>query len=237
MQKKFNKLWVFGGSHSTVGICVNPQESFWALAANELQTKYVVNCSRGKMSFDSVCQILIGEQLRYDFEKDFFLIGLPPLERITVFDNHQDTALQATEFDTNTWSMNNFNLLSHHGLINMQYHELDKIMIIIQDRSWLETQTLRQIFLLTQWLDRHQANYLIVNHSKNLDANNRWGPSEFVLDYCLKHQRCVLFDQSLYNVNLNINRPVDFAKYGWQGHHGPDGNKLFFEKSIKPKLC
>lgn len=237
MLKDYNRLWVFGDSYSTPNVCVDPDKSFWALTAVELGVDTVINCSRPKISFESVCHMLVGEQQRYNFEQDFFIIGLPPLERITVFDDYKDTALRSSIFDTKTWQAEINNVASHHGLINMQYAELDKLSVLISDRSWIETQTLRQIFLITQWLDSQNANYIIVNLSKNLDKNNRWGPSQYILDYCLTHKRCQIFDDSFYDVNLNINKPADFDIHGWFGHHGPVGNKHFFETSIKNKLC
>ncbi len=220
----------------TPNICVSPPDSFWGLAAKQLSVDFVINCSRPKMSFDSVCQILVGEQQRYDFEKDFFIIGLPPLERITIFDDYKDTPLVSTIFDQN-WKAHKENISSHHGLVNLQYQELDKLSITISDRAWVETQVLRQIFLITQWLDHCSANYLIVNLSKNLDLNNKWGPTNYILDYCINHKNCCLFENSLYNVNLDRNSPADFAQYGWYGHHDSTGNRHFFETTVKNKLC
>ena len=55
---------MFGDSYSTPDVCVSPQESFWGLTASALGVDTVVNCSRSKISFDSVCQMLIGEQQR-----------------------------------------------------------------------------------------------------------------------------------------------------------------------------
>lgn len=237
MLKNYNRLWVFGDSYSTPDVCVSPEQSFWGLAAVTLSVNSVINCSRPKLSFDSVCQMLIGEQQRYDFDRDFFIIGLPPLERITVFDDYKDTALASSIFDTKTWQAETSDVVSHHGLVNLQYKELDKLSILISDRSWIETQVLRQIFLITQWLDSCKANYVIVNLSKNLDPDNRWGPSQFILDYCINHRRCKLFDGSMYDVNLNINRPADYDNFGWHGHHGPVGNMHFFETTVKDKLC
>jgi hypothetical protein len=228
---------VFGDSHSTPNVCVTPNESFWGLTASALGVDTVINCSRPKISFDSVCQMLIGEQQRYNFDQDFFVIGLPPLERITVFDDYKDTALVSSVFDTKTWQAQPSNVASHHGLINLQYKELDRLSVLISDRSWIETQVLRQIFLITKWLDSCNANYIVVNLSKNLDPNNHWGPSQCILDYCIAHNRCKLFDGSMYDVNLNINRPADYDNFGWWGHHGPAGNRHFFETSVKDKLC
>ena len=237
MPRNYNRLWVFGDSYSTPNVCVEPQHSFWGLAAKQLGVSTVVNCSRPKMSFDSVSQILVGEQQQYYWDKDFFIIGIPPLERITVFDDFKDTSLLSHVFDTNSWHSERQQISSHHGLVNLQYRELDKIAVIINDRSWLETQILRQIFLLTTWLDSQQASYVIVNLSKDLDIGNCWGPTQFILNYCIEHPRCEIFKNSMYNCNLNLHKPADYDQHGWYGHHGIDGNRHFFETTVKNKLC
>jgi hypothetical protein len=237
MAQLYNRLWVFGDSHSTPGAGVAPEQSFWALAARHLGVATVDNCSRPKLSFDSVAHIIVGEQHQYCWDKDFFIIGLPPLERITVFDDHKDTELLKKSFDTSNWKMQTSGVVSHHGLINFQYTDLEKAFVTMHDRAWLEAQILRQLFLLTQWLDSHSASYLIVNLSKNLDSDNLWGPTQTILDYCNNHPRCEVFKNSMYDCNLNLHKPDDFHQYGWYGHHGSDGNRHFFETTIKNKLC
>jgi len=235
--KDCNKLWVFGDSYTTPDYCVTPQESFWGLTAQHLKISVIKNCSRLVNSFDSVCHLLISMQDQFDWNNDLFLIGIPPLERITIFDNFKDTAYFGHEIDTATWANKSFKIPYHHGLIGMQNYGNDKELIIHSDRSWLETQTLRTVFLLTTWLDSKNAKYLIVNLSKTMDKNNVWGPSEFVLPYCQNHSKCILFEDTYYSVNVNKHEPADFKKHGWHGHHGPAGNAHFFETSIKDRLC
>ena len=78
------------------------------------------------------------------------------------------------------------------------------------------------------------ANYLILNLSKDLDENNIWGPSDFVLPYCKAHKNCILFKDTYHGINIGINKPADSDSP--EGHHGPAGNKYFFEQSLLPKL-
>ena len=236
MLKEYNKLWVFGDSYTTPGLCVNPQDSFWGLTAKHINAKEIVNCSWAGNSFTSVCHMLVGMQQQYNFDKDFFIIGMPPLERLTVFDNFKDTRYKATCFDSNTWEKHQQQINCHTGLQTIPGHEAEK-MVVYEDRSWTETQALTTLFLIITWLDSVNANYLVVNLGKPLDANNKWGPSEFVLPFCQNHSRCILFEDTYYSVNVNINEPADFKQYGWNGHHGPAGNAHFFETSIKDKFC
>jgi hypothetical protein len=233
--KKYHKLWVFGDSFSTPDYWVEPQKSFWGLVGLYLNCDSIENLSWAGNSFDSVTHMLVGMSSQYDWQKDFFIIGVPPLERFTVFDNHKDTLYQSQVYKIPDWKVTQEKIHCHHGLENKRIEQF-KDLSLVEDRSWTETRMLTSIFLLTQWLDRKNANYLIVNLSKPFDLNNQWGPSEFVLPYCNQHSKCILFDNTYYSVNYGKNKPADFDKYGWMGHHGSAGNKCFFEESILPVL-
>lgn len=234
MLKKYKRLCVWGDSYTTPDYCVAPSESFWGLAAKELNVDSIINYSWVGCSFSSIQHMLISQP--HDWENDFLIIGIPPLERLTVFDNFKDTRYYAHSIDPATWNKSQEPINCHTGLQNIPGWEAEK-MVVYSDRSWTETQVLSQLFLLTSWLESVNANYLIVNLSKPLDENNMWGPSEVVLPWAIKHPRMILFKDTYYSVNENIHKPVDFAKHGWWGHHGPAGNAHFFETSIKNKLC
>ena len=236
MLKDYNKLWVFGDSYTTPDCCVTPQESFWGLTATHLNVNEIVNCSWTANSVTSVFHTLVSMQQQYNFDKDFFIIGIPPLERLTVFDNFKDTRYNATCFETATWTDHKQQVDCHTGLKIIAGHQGEK-MIVYEDRAWTETHVLTTIFLITAWLDSMSARYLIVNLGKPFDIENKWGPSEFVLPHCKNHKRCILFEDTYYSVNFNKNKPADFTEYGWHGHHGPVGNAHFFETSVKDKLC
>lgn len=234
MLKKYNKLWVFGDSFTTPNICVDPKDSFWGLTATGMNVSEIINCSRSANSFDSICQLVVGLQQKIDWKNDFVILGIPPLERITIFDNHKDTEFQAHRFDPASWQSELEDIACHRGLVSLQNYGSDRTMIIHSDRSWLETQTLRTVFFLTTWLDSIGANYILVNLSKDLDRNNVWGPSEFVLPYCINHPRCIIFEKTYHGINIGVNKPADSDTP--DGHHGPAGNHYFFQKSLLPRL-
>jgi len=236
LPKNFDRIWVFGDSYTTPNMCVDPCDSFWGLAANLLGAKTIFNVSRPGNSLDSIEQLLIGLQTQFDWTTDLLLIGVPPLERITVFDDHKNTSYTGLEISTDKWINEKFDVPCHQGLISLQNYGQDRQLILHNDRSWLETQVLRKLWLLTVWLDSKQAQYVIINLSKDFDPGNRWGPSEYVLDQMLNHRNCMLFHDTYYGVNANINKPPDFNLYGWFGHHGPIGNRYFFDKSLKRKI-
>lgn len=236
MLKKYNNLWVFGDSYTTPYCCVTPANSFWGLVAQTANISTIKNCSRLVNSFDSVCHLLVSLSKTIDWANDLVVIGIPPLERITVFDNHKNTEYVGKEINTHTWDSTTFEINYHRGLVSLKNYGEDKQLILHEDRSWLETKTLREIFLLTKWLDSVDANYMILNLSKDFNKNNIWGPSDLVLPYCISHPRLIVFDNTYHGVNLDINKPFDYNKYGWQGHHGAKGNRYFFEKSLLPTM-
>lgn len=241
MSKKYDKLWVFGDSFSTPNFCVKAKNSFWGLTATKLSVNKLFNYSWPRNSLDSIVHTLICEQRgdswgdAYDWSNDFFLIGVPPLSRLTVVSKNNQIETLANEINIQQdWKDFNFDVTSHRGLINLSSY-CDVNFAIHEDSSWTQTQAMRNIFLLNSWLDSKKANYLIVNLSVNFyDDNSSFG--NFLLEQCLNHPRNVLFTNSYYNINLNINKPADFDQYGWLGHHGPAGNQRFFEKSILPAL-
>lgn len=234
MPKKYRKLWVFGDSYTTPGYCVDPQHSFWGLTASTQGIDTICNCSRPSNSWTTIQQLLVGMHADIEWSQDLVFVGVPPLERITVFDDYRDTAYSAHMIDTGTWHSHTIDVPCHRGLITLQNFGEDRQLVLHSDRSWLETDTLRQIFLLTQWLDSVGAHYLIINLSKDFDSNNHWGPSTFVLDHCLHHPNTILFQDTYHGINIGVNRPVDSDRP--EGHHGSAGNRYFFEKSLLPKL-
>lgn len=227
---------MFGDSYTSPNYCVNSQDSFWGLTASALDVKEIVNCSWLGNGFESIKHMCVGMQLQFDFANDFLIIGIPPLERLTVFDNYKNTRYNSICIDPNTWKEHKQEITCHTGLQVLRGHESQQ-MVIYEDRAWTETQVLTSLFLLTQWLEFKRANYLVVNLSKPLDENNVWGPSSFVLPWALNHDRMILFKDTYYSVNENIHKPTDFDRHGWMGHHGAAGNRHFFETSVRQKLC
>lgn len=234
MLKKYNKLWMFGDSYTTPFFHVKPEESFWGMAARALDANTVINCSRVGNSFASVQQLLIGMSPEIDWYNDMVFVGIPPLERITVLNVDNDTPYLGYNINTDSWQFESFDIAAHRGLVSVQNFGGDRDLILHSNRRWLETEALRQIFLLTQWLDSFNANYMIINLSRNFDHVADWGPSNVVLSYCKDHKKCILFDRTYYNINIGVNRPADTDAP--EGHHGADGNRHFFKKSLLPRL-
>jgi len=218
LPNKYSKLWVFGDSYTTPNICVSPEESFWGLTALELKIPVIFNCSRPVNSWNTVQHLLISLSNEIDWNNDLVFIGVPPLERITVFDDCLDTHYLGHQIDTNDWSVKTFVIDCHRGLISLQNYGEDRRLILHTNRSWVETNALREIFLLSQWLFKINANYLILNLSEDFDQNNIWGPSEFVLPYAKNLKNAILFKDTYNSINIGVDG--QFAP--WVGAMIPD---------------
>jgi hypothetical protein len=235
LKKEYNKLWVFGDSYSTPHVCdLDPQESFWGLTAQHLGINKIANCSRPQSGFDSVAHLVVNMQHEYDWRHDLFLIGLPILERVTMVDN-ENKIFYGHNYNEN-WAESKFQINCHYGLSSFQNFKENRGFVLYSNREWTESQALRNIYFLTHWLDSKKANYLIVNLSHPLGTDNARGFNVETLPYCKNHSRCILFDNTYYSINFEIHKPADYDRYGWNGHHGPDGNRHFFEKSVLPTL-
>jgi hypothetical protein len=225
---------VFGDSYSTPGICVEPQDSFWMLTAQYLGANCVYNYSRPGNSFDAVVHALISDSAEYDWQHDFFLVGIPPLTRLALVSKDSTYSHHRWVFDINSNKLDEQMTLCLHGIENFSFYN-DPLAIRFEDPQWTQIQTLRTVFLLNAWLDSMNANYLIINLSKDFlidDSAN----GKFLMENSLKHPKNLIVDDTYYNVNLGVHKPADFDLYEWSGHHGPVGNKHFFDNSLLPHL-
>ena len=129
MLKNYNKLWVFGDSYTTLDYCVSPAESFWGLTASAIGVESIVNCSWLGNSFDSVMHMVIGMQDDYNWTNDFLIIGIPPLERLTVFDNYKNTCYNKHIIDSKNWESTTNEIDCHRGLINLKVNTVKDLFI------------------------------------------------------------------------------------------------------------
>jgi len=234
LSKKYNKLWIFGDSYSTPYVCVDPCDSFWMLTAQQLNTNTVYNYSRSGNSFEAVVHAVVSESAQYDWENDFFLIGIPPLSRLALVSKDDTYSHHRQVFDIDSNKIDEQMILCLHGIESISFYN-DPTAVRFEDPQWTQIQALRTVFLLNAWLDSKNANYLIINLSKDFIVDQA-STGEFLINSGINHPRNSIAGDTYYNVNLNINKPADFDLYGWLGHHGPIGNKYYFDNVLYPRL-
>ena len=78
---------------------------------------------------------------------------------------------------------------------------------------------------------------LIVNLSNPVAYQDLWPAGCNIMIQVKQLTECVIFDNTYYSVNYQDQiKPVDFDEYGWQGHHGPEGNANWYNKVLKSKM-
>lgn len=240
MTKQYETLYVFGDSFSTPNYCVDPRDSYWGLLANYANVLNVKNYSFVGNAWEGAMQSLVGESVNINFETSLIIIALPPLERRLRFDNYQNTEHLYYTYNS-IWGESSSVNEHMRGLEVLRGFDVngtvrDEISLFA-DRSWLETVLMRELFLVTKWLDSVGASYFVINtNAKDLDKDNFWGPSSTVLPYMLDHPR-MMFEDTYHSINQEDNiQPADYNAHGWMGHHGAEGNANFFQKSLLPQL-
>lgn len=228
-----SKLHVFGDSYSTPGFCVKPRESWWGLIASALNVNGVVNYSWPGNNIDSISHLIVAEP-KFSCD-DYVVIGVPPIERFTTHDPEGIPPKCHVLFG-NLEPMYQLDLPTHSGLRQVATHQLGQGYVMSWNRSWQEAQVLRQLFLLSQYINSWTSKYLIVNLAEPFQPKTDWPTLSSMQIKFLADPHSILFDDTYFSANKNLNRPVDFETHGWHGHHGPAGNQHWFDTVLKPRI-
>lgn len=234
-----SKLYIFGDSYSTPGFCVAPRDSFWGLLARDLGSKIssVENCSWPGNNIDSIGHVLVSTIDQFD-PTDYLLIGIPPLQRLTMFNGADAPLVKKTLYNEDLTEQDTLDILCHRGLAQYSVHEMDKQFVMLWNTSWVESQVLRQLLTLDAFLINKikKLNVVYFNLSVPFQPLSQWPTLHSLQQQAVSNTRMVLFDNTYYTVNLNKYKPVDYDKFGPMGHYGADGNKNYYESVVKPKV-
>jgi hypothetical protein len=227
------RLIVYGDSYSTPGFHVAPQDSWWGLMAQTLKVDSVENYSWPGNNLDSIAHLIVAGP--GPVSKDYVIIGVPPIERFTVFEQDGEPP-SYHRFFGNLVPMDQVKLPEHSGLGQVTAHQLGKEYVTTWNRSWQEAQALRELFLLSRYLKGWTDRYLIVNLAEPFQPQTDWPTLASMQRRFLADPHSILFDNTYYSVNKDLHRPVDFDEFGWHGHHGAEGNKHWWNQVLKPKI-
>lgn len=232
------KLNVLGDSFSTPDFLVPADQSFWGLMAQELGTG-VVNFSNHGFGLDHVLHILLSEE--FDFEQDFFFVGIPPLTRYMAYDDNAKVQWSARSYET--MPSDQYCSREIKCLENTQRHTFEQRFV--NDRTgavrfnaeWNDVQNLEKIYLLCNYLKSNRAKFVVGNLTTPIHYQSLWPAGGPIMRKIRNSPECILFEDTYMSVNCNDGiKPADYDKYGWHGHHGSAGNKNWYDKIIKPKM-
>lgn len=224
------RLFVFGDSYSTPGFCVEPRDSFWGLAARDLQATEVLNYSWCGNNLDSITHVIVNMINKFQAD-DRLLIGVPPLERVTYYSS-EDKEYYCEHFFDNM-SISRKELVPCHGnLTQVSVHQFGRDTVEHWNRGWAEAQALRTLITLATTLKHCSVEHIIVNLAEPFMGYTDW-PVLQGLQYQADEWDIHVFRNTYYSVNKDINKPVDFDTHGWHGHHDAVGNGTWYYGLIK----
>lgn len=229
-----SELYVFGDSYSTPGFLVDPKDSWWGLLGQDLGSRIssVKNYSWPGNNIDSIGHVIMNLTEKFEFT-DYVAVGIPPLQRLTMFDPNASKMKKYVVYDADLKERDQCDVLCHTGLVQYPVHEMDKRFVQLWNPSWIEAQVLRQMIALNDYLKQYVNNVVWLNASVPFQPPTEW-PVLSTLQKLIKQRSNFLLFDTYYTVNLDRNKPKDFETHGWFGHHGAIGNKTWYDQCIKP---
>lgn len=226
-------LQVLGDSYTSPNFFVEPKDSFWGLIANDLNTN-IINYSSPGFSFDAILHILLNQE--FDFKNDFFIIGIPPTVRETVYKEGSGYNLYKTIINDNNIVTEPIACLENVDNIKISERYTDEYQKLYPfSPEWHDVQVLEKVYFVYQYLKSHQARFIILNLSVPFIYQDMWPAGQHVIRKIKQLKECVIFDNTYIGVNKQDKiKPPDFNQYGWQGHPGPEGNLNYYNKVVKP---
>lgn len=234
-------LIVIGDSYSTPNFCVEPENSFWGLAAKDLNVDSVINYSHSGLPLDLVLHVLLNE--KFDWLNSYFIVGIPPLARVGLFvESNTAQRHQAQMFDKNfeSWPV------GCNSLTNCCWEDYatafanGKYFLSRYNHSWQELMSLEKILLAHAFLKSRGAEFIIANLTVPILLQEDWEIGSTTMTASNQLPECILFKDTLFDVNKRDNiKPVDRDPTDpdcWFGHHGAEGNANWYQKVLLPKM-
>lgn len=226
-------LYVFGDSFTTPNFCVVPCDSFWGLLAKDLKVDQIINYSHSGFSLDQIIHILVNET--FD-NTAYFLVGIPPIERLAMYFENSTKQWPAAVFDTNfnktIQCADTVNQTQHYDFFEVFGKE--KFFITNYSYHWQQQLVCDKIFLIYNTLKNLNLKFLIINLTEPMYYHSEV-PAQKKLN---ELSECILFDNTCHSVNQQDDiKPADWDQgTGWYGHHGAEGNLNWYTKILKPKV-
>lgn len=232
-----SKLYVFGDSYSTPNYCVEPRDSWWGLLAQDLGQRIqgTHNFSWPGNNIDSIAHVIVSNISLFQSD-DYIVIGIPPLQRLTMFNPEKEKWPKKVIFDQQLTEQDQEDVLCHRGLAQYGVHEMDQQFVLLWNASWIEAQTLRSLLTLDVYITAQTGcrNIVFLNLAVPFQPLTEWPVLRSLQTQALDNDRMLLFNDTYYTVNLERHRPVDFGTHGWFGHHGPAGNRNWYDSTLRP---
>ena len=202
------------------------------MAAERVGANEIYNYSSPGLNLDLMTHLMITDRENIHWGEDsLVLFCATHLERITLHDTDKDLNLAVIHNNELTIK----SAPCSRGLRSASVWQAVPEIAKVYDRSWTDHQGLMQLYLIYHWLSLKNTPFIIANMCIEYPRTPGW-PTDYLCDWWADQPNAIIFQNTYRDINIGINRPVDYNEYGWGGHHGPEGNLLFFEKSLWPVI-
>lgn len=199
-----------GDSHTTVGRrwCVNQEDHYWHLLAQDLGATEIVNESYPGRSNSSMIKSVVRHCLENPDQPTCYFINITTIFRFDV--NHQSYALH--------------DILKPEVLADLDFEEI-------------ECDLYAGLIGLMEFLKARNKKFLIVNNGKNFSQDLLPKRNAYIKYFQQESRVLNWFDNSRiwFQENVSKIKPVDWDLYQWNGHDGPAGHFEYY-KMLKTKL-
>ena len=220
-------LYVDGDSYTTPNMHVDIKDSYWSLFGNYVKISNIVNYAYPGKSNEGIFRNATRFILDNNDKELFMLLGFTHLERYDVFDREHELRILSGE------PVRPLNLNPcEQGVVTKSYTQSSKESdtLVYWHREFDETKFLSNLINFSAFCQQKNVKFMLHYCSKPL-VDPKIPLSESFFSEVQRIPNIInLFDNTYqtYNQKLKI-KPADYEQYGWNGHHGPAGNKAYFE--------
>lgn len=221
----YDTLYVIGDSYTTPGLCVSIDDSYWTKFGNHINANNVINHAHPGKNNRNMLRNAVRYVLENKNKKNFVLIGLTHLARIDYY----------SESKINSHNEKNGNYAELH-IHNYDYNkqhtsENDKWFVSLWSHNFQLANLLTDIITTMSFFNANKIDYLIHNCSLGIPEEN-FDPlvSSFTEEVNRNLKVLNLYKDSWHSLTYEKRiKPVDFDLYEWFGHHGKEGNDIYYQ--------
>lgn len=243
------KLYVFGDSFATPYVCVDPKESFWGLSAKELKVDEIYSYAWSGNGLENIIHTILNEPIDFNDSNSYYIIGIPPLLRHSIYYDNKIKGIPSSsaindrnlyKFSKDFEKVNPIDALSLTGVGNWEFEKTfrnDREYVSYFHAEWRDILSLEKIYLLDSFLKNKNAKFMIVNLTVDIHYQDQWPAGKEIMKKINELNTCFMFADSYHDLNTRDGiKPADYERYGWMGHHGPEGNLNWYNKHIKKNM-
>lgn len=180
---------------------------YWRMIAQYRGCDYFINQSANGSSNDLIMRRVYDHVLRNQSENFLYIINLTSLNRIEIEMSCSDKLEEI--------------------LVKDALHRYDQ--------EAMELALYTKIIGLISFLRSNQKDFYIINNSKGF-IQGPWSPRDAFMEFINQEPRVLNlyeFSKAEFHEKYSRIKPHDYEKYGWGGHDGPEGHRVYFEKLLE----